>query len=81
MKRNLERIIKVSESNYIPSGQLQGDTKAMPDRGTGTGMNGDSYEADLNDTATNRISGISGATKSDAPFDNDPDGDAPDGDE
>ena len=55
----------MKDSNYIPSGDLQGDTKAMPDRGTSTGMNGDTYEADLAPDATNRIVGISGSTKSD----------------
>lgn len=56
----------MKDCNYIPTGELQGDTKAMPDRGTSTGMNGDSYEADLGQDSTNRIVGIGGATKSDS---------------
>ena len=50
-----------------PTGQLQGDDKAMPDRGTGTGFNGDNYGADTSQSAINRQDGISGATKSHAP--------------
>lgn len=50
-----------------PTGQLQGDDKAMPDRGTGTGFNGDNYGADTSQSAINRQGGISGATKSHAP--------------
>lgn len=33
---------------------VRGDTKAMPDKGTSTGMNGDSYGAALGQDATNR---------------------------
>ena len=55
---------------YVPSGQLQGDTKAMPDRGSSSGVT-DSYGADLSADATNRTTGIAGSTKSDAAFDND----------
>lgn len=54
-----------SSDKYIPSGQLQGDTAAMPDRGTGTGMNGDSYGADLSPEALNRMGSITGSSKSD----------------
>ena len=50
-----------------PTGQLQGDDKAIPDRGTGTGFNGDNYGADTSQSAINRQGGISGATKSHAP--------------
>jgi hypothetical protein len=65
------RVYKLKEKhmkdcNYIPNGDLQGDTKGMPDRGTSTGMNGDSYDADLGQDSTNRIVGIGGATKSDS---------------
>lgn len=52
---------------YKPSGELQGDTKPMPDRGTTTGLQGDTYGADLSLTATNSMGGISGATRSAAP--------------
>lgn len=55
----------MSEANYRPSGELQGDTKAIPSKGTGTGMNGDTYGADLGPDATGRIGGIGGSTKSD----------------
>jgi len=53
-------------------GIVKGDAKGMPDKGTQTGMNGDSYGADLGPDATNRKGGITGATHSDAPFDNMP---------
>jgi hypothetical protein len=33
---------------------VRGDTKAMPDKGTSTGMNGDTYGASLDQSATNR---------------------------
>lgn len=49
------------------SGVVQGDDKAMPDRGTGTGFNGDNYGADTSQGAINRHGGISGATKSHTP--------------
>lgn len=54
---------------YKPSGELQGDTKAMPDRGTGTGLNGDTYGADLSVDACNcTIENLGRATKSDPAF-------------
>lgn len=69
----------MSTDKYTPSGQLQGDTKPMPDRGTGTGLNGDTYGADISGNATNRLGGLGNATRSDAPFEGDsdmyPDGD------
>lgn len=57
----------MSEQNYRPSrnGDLvEGDTKSMPDRGTGTGVD-DSYGASLDGGATNGMGGISGNTGSD----------------
>lgn len=61
--------MKVNEhgEQYRPTGDLQGDTRALPDRGTGTGMNGDTYGADLSQDALNRKTGIRGATRSDSP--------------
>lgn len=59
----------MKDCNYRPSGDLQGDTKAMPDKGTRTGMNpgtkndGMSLDAD----STNSLGKITGSTKSDAP--------------
>ena len=50
-----------------PTGQLQGDDRAMPDRGTRTGFNGDTYGADTSPSAINRQGGISGATQSHSP--------------
>ena len=51
---------------YRPTGDLQGDTKAMPDRGTGTGLNGDTYGADISGDACNCIEeNISRSTMSD----------------
>lgn len=58
----------MSETNYRPNGELQGDTKAMPNRGTKTGLNGDTYGADLSPDATNRNGSMGGATKSDDPY-------------
>ena len=49
----------------IPTGNLQGDTSAMPNKGTGTGV-ADTYGADISPSATNRMGSIRGATKSDA---------------
>ena len=50
-----------------PTGELQGDDGAMPNRGTGTGFNGDNYGADTSQDAINRQGGISGSTKSHSP--------------
>lgn len=55
----------MSEINYKPTGELQGDTKAMPDRGTGTGLNGDTYGASIDVGATNSTGKMGGAAKSD----------------
>lgn len=46
----------MSETNNRPNrdGSLRGDSKAVPDRGTTTGMNGDSYGASLGRDATNK---------------------------
>lgn len=52
------------ESNYKPSGKLQGDTKPMPDRGTGTGVT-DTYGADIGLDATNRKGSLGKSTNSD----------------
>ena len=49
---------------YKPSGELQGDTKPMRDKGTATGVH-DTYGADLSPDATNSMGGISGSTQSD----------------
>jgi hypothetical protein len=56
----------MSDCNYRPSGELQGDTKEIPDRGTGVNVT-DTYGADISPTARNRKGGISSATQSDAP--------------
>lgn len=53
-----------ADGEYTPSGELQGDTRAMPDRGTSTGVT-DSYGADLGADATNREGSISSSTQSD----------------
>lgn len=55
----------MKDANYKPDGTgvVMGDTRAMPDRGTGTGFNGDSYDADTSQEATNGMGKISG-TKS-----------------
>jgi hypothetical protein len=49
---------------YTPNGSLQGDTRPMPDKGTGTGMT-DSYGADTSSEAKNQMGSIAGSTKSD----------------
>lgn len=63
---------------YIPNGEIQGDTRSMPDRGQSTGVT-DTYGANL--TGVNRMGGMGNAAKSDSPFDNDADGGKMDGDE
>ena len=54
----------MKDDNYQPTGQLQGDTKPMPNQGTATGVT-DTYGADLSQSADNRIGTITGSTKSD----------------
>lgn len=49
-----------------PNGNLQGDDKPIPNRGTGTGLS-DSYGFDTSINATNRQGNITGATKSHSP--------------
>lgn len=58
-------MVKKNGDMYSPSGNLQGDTKPMPDRGTGTGLNGDTYGADIGQDATNVEGRIGSASKSD----------------
>lgn len=63
---------------YKPSGDLQGDTRAMPNRGTSTGMTGHATHADgmgLGGDDVNRLGGMGGATKSDPAMKNMPCGD------
>lgn len=50
--------------SYKPNGEVQGDTKAMPDRGTSTGAS-DTYGADISPDATNRMGGLGNAANSD----------------
>ena len=54
--------------NWMPTGNLQGDTSDMPDRGTSTGVT-DSYGANL--SGTNRKGGLGNAAKSDSAFETD----------
>ena len=49
---------------YCPTGELQGDSKPMPNRGVSTGVT-DTYGADLSGDATNRLGGMGNAAKSD----------------
>jgi hypothetical protein len=49
---------------YTPSGELQGDTKSMPDRGTRTGVT-DTYGCDLSQESCGRMGSMGGAAKSD----------------
>ena len=61
--------------NPLPDGgdMVRGDTKPMPDQGTTTGLNGDTYGADIGCDAINRIGFISAYTKSDPIFETDND--------
>ena len=52
------------QEKTVPTGNLQGDTKAMPNQGTGTGVT-DTYGADLSPSATNQRGSIHSAAKSD----------------
>jgi hypothetical protein len=54
----------MKNDQYTPSGELQGDSAPMPNKGTDTGVT-DTYGADLSQSADNRIGSIAGATKSD----------------
>lgn len=55
------------KDTYTPSGELQGDTRPMPDRGTTTGLTGDTYGADLSLEALNGMGSIASACRSDSP--------------
>lgn len=59
----------MKECNYKPNGEVQGDSRAMPDRGVSTGLS-DSYGADLSGDATNSMGKIGGASNSDKRFHN-----------
>lgn len=50
--------------------EVQGDGTAMPDKGTSTGLNGDTYGANLAVDATNSMGQISSATMSQQALDN-----------
>jgi hypothetical protein len=53
----------------MPNGELQGDDKALPDRGTSVGHSGHNEHlegADLGPESTNRLGSIKGTSKSDA---------------
>jgi len=57
----------VSDQTYRPSGELQGDTKTISDRGTGTGFasNPVTQGRSMDQDATNRIgSAVSGSAVS-----------------
>ncbi len=54
----------MKSNEYKPSGELQGDDRPMPNKGTETGVT-DTYGADLGATANNRTGSIAGSTKSD----------------
>lgn len=59
----------MSDTNYRPSGELQGDSKAMPDKGTGTGFTGTDPQTggmSTDSEATNSMGGMGKASKSDA---------------
>ena len=59
---------------YRPTGELQGDTRAMPDRGTSTGLpdnpfgsDADNVGHDLDMDATNSMGSITRSSRSDVP--------------
>ena len=56
---------------YKPSGELQGDTSAIPNRGVSSGLS-DTYGADVSESATNSMGKITSSTKSESPFENMP---------
>ena len=55
----------MSEANYKPNGEVQGDNTRMKDAGYTTGVT-DSYGADLSGDATNSEGRIGSASRSDA---------------
>lgn len=59
-----------NRNDQYEAGTVRGDDKAMPNRGTGTNVT-DTYGVDLSPGAKNGMGKITGATKSDAPLDND----------
>lgn len=67
----------MSDQFYRPTGELQGDDRPMPDRGTGTGLAGNAATGgrSLERDATNRQGAITGATRSDPMATNMPCGD------
>lgn len=61
-----------------PNGELQGDNRPMPNRGTGTGMSGHDTKLDghgIGSDDCNRMGGIKRHTKSDAADESCPPGD------
>lgn len=54
----------MESTNYKPNGEVQGDTRAMPDKGYSTGVT-DTYGADLGANATNSQGSLGSAAKSD----------------
>lgn len=59
-----EVTVNGEDGEYTPSGELQGDTRSMPDRGTSSGVS-DTYGADLGQDATNREGSITSTSQSD----------------
>lgn len=57
----------MKDCNYKPSGELQGDKRPMPERGSATGMPGNAVldGASLDMDAINRIGPIGRQTRSD----------------
>ena len=57
-----KKVLMTNGRSIVPSG-----SDALPDRGSRTGFNGNTYGADTSPTATNRKGGITGATQSYSP--------------
>lgn len=58
----------MKDSNYIPDGTgvVMGDTKPMPDRGTGTGMTGYDPQLEGTDIGLDSINRMGSATGTDS---------------
>lgn len=59
----------MKDCNYKPSGELQGDSKSIPNKGTGTGFHGADPQLDGAGTGqddTNSMGSIKSSTKSDS---------------
>lgn len=68
----MSTISELAALNAVGKG---GADLSLPNRGTGTGLNGDTYGADTSVDATNKLGSMKSGTGSDAPFEECPGGD------